>query len=229
MRRGAIAILPGLLIAAPAVAAERVWSIGSIERVRVEAPVEVRIVTGAGNGVRATASDAATLARLTVVANGDTLLIRQPRGAAPATADDRATVTVSTPRLAAVALYSAATVAVDAMRGDRIDLSVTEGGTLTIEQIDSPMLAATLVGDGAMTLAGRAGDVRLIANGHGVLHAAGLAVDRLAVQALDTAEVTATARFAASVNATGTSLVTVTSPSPCTVRRSGDAQVTCGR
>lgn len=226
MRRAAALLL--LLAALPAHAAERAWSIGSVERLRVEAPVEVRVVTGGGNGVTAAGEDRAALARLDITASAGTLVIRRAGGRLAAPDTTPIVVTVRTPRLEGVALYAAAPVTVAAMKGERVALSVTGGGTLSVTGIAATTLIATLAGEGTMTLAGRSGDARLIANGTGTIDAGALAADRLDVQALDTVTVTAAARSGARINAVGDAAVTVTGRAPCAVRKTRDATVTCG-
>ncbi|MEH3100404.1 GIN domain-containing protein [Sphingomonas adhaesiva] len=229
MRRLIAPALPALLLLPASVqAAERTWAIGSVERLRVEAPVEVRVVTGGGNGVTARGDDAKALATLDVTASGGTLVVRRPGGRLAAPDTTHMVVTVRTPRIEGAALYAAATVTIDGMKGDRVTLSVTGGGALAVERIAATDLVATLAGDGAMTLAGRSADTRLIANGSGTIDAAALVADRLDVQALDTVRVTAAARDSARVNAIGDAAVVVSGRPACTVRTTGPAQVSCG-
>ncbi len=227
MRRLIALALP-LLLPAPAQAAERVWAIGSVERLRVEAPVEVRVVTGGGNGVSARGDDAKALATLDVTVSGGTLVVRRPGGRLAAPDPTHMVVTVRTPRLEGAALYAAATVTVDAMKGDRVALSVTGGGQLAVARVAATELVATLAGDGAMALAGRSADTRLVANGDGTIDAAALIADRLDIQALDRVQVTAAARDGARINAIGDAAVTVSGRPACSVRRSGAARVSCG-
>lgn len=212
----------------PAAAAERHWSVGSVERVRVEAPATVRIVVGAGTGVRA-AADKALVDALEVTASGGTLVIRLPHAAArrDAIPAGGVTVTVATPRLSGVAVYAAATVTASAVRADRVMLANAGSGTLAIERIDAPELVATLAGEGSITLAGKAGTAKLVANGPGTLEARALAVDRLAVQANGDSVVHAAARFEAQVTAGQAAQVDVAGQARCTVRATQGASVRC--
>lgn len=223
-----VAALLSIALSAPAQAADRAWSIGSVERLRVEAPVAVRVVTGAGNGVTAQGDDARALAALDITASAGTLVVRRAGGRRAAPDMTHIVVTVRTPRLEGAALYAAAAVSIAGMAGERVQLSVTGGGTLAVERIAATALVATLAGDGAMTLAGRSGDARLVANGTGTMDAGALLADRLDVQALDKVRVVAAARDTARVNAIGEAVVTVNSRAPCTVRTLGAATVTCG-
>lgn len=92
VRRLIVALTLGEATPADA-AATRDWPTGNIERVRVEAPIAVRVVTGAGTGVRATGPDQAGIAGLEVATSGDTLTLRARRGMALP-----GTMTIATPR-----------------------------------------------------------------------------------------------------------------------------------
>lgn len=220
MRR--LIALAAALLAAPAPAEERRWPVGSIERVRIEAPVRVRIVTGGGNGVRATGADRATLDTLDLRSDGGTLTIRARRsGPVPAE------VVVSTPRLDTLALFAPATVTLDALRGGRATVSVSGAGDVTIARVEADTFVATLVGDGTITAAGRAGEVRLAGNGPGTLDAAHVAATRAVVQAAGDIVIRAAARSTAQVTAGPDAQVSIDGHPQCTVRAAKPANVQC--
>lgn len=210
------------LLATPAEAAERHWPIGSVERVRVEAPVAVRIVTGAGTGVRAT-GERAMLDTLDIRADGNTLTIRAPRAAALA-----GEVVVATPRVDTIALYAPATLRVDTMRGDTVAVSVAGAGAITVGRVDADSLAATLVGEGTITAAGHATTVRLTGNGPGTIDTARIAADRVTVQAQGDVIVRTAARSTAQVTAGPDAQVAVDGQPQCTIRAAKPANVRCG-
>lgn len=209
------------LLPAPAQAAERRWPIGSVERVRIEAPVTVRIVTSGGNGVRATAADRATLDALDLRVDGATLTIRGPR------AGGAVALVVNTPRLDTLALFAPATVSLDVLRGARATLSVAGEGIVTIARVDAERFFATLVGEGAITAAGRATEARLAGNGPGTIDAATLVADRTLVQAAGDLIVRAAARSTAQITAGPDAQVTITGHPQCTVRAAKPANVRC--
>lgn len=212
------------LLATPTVAdaAERRWPVGSVERVRIEAPVSVRIVTGGGNGVRATAADRTMLDALDLRADGATLTIRALRKGPIA-----AEVVVATPRLDTLAVFAPATVSLDTLRGTRATVSVSGAGDVTIAQVDADVFVATLVGDGAITVAGRAGEVRLAGNGPGTLDAARVIADRAHVQAAGDIVIHARARSTAQVTAGADAQVRVEGRPQCTIRAATPQNVTC--
>jgi hypothetical protein len=211
------------VLAAPAHAAERRWPVGSVERIRIEAPIDVRITTGAGTGVRATGPARAALDTLDVHVDGDTLTIRAPRASAPI-----GTLTIATPRVGSVALFAPSAVTIDTLRGDRASVSVAGAGTITIARVDADSFAATLVGEGAITAAGRAVEVRIIGNGPGTIDASNVVSERVAVQASGDVIVRAAARTAARITAGPDAQVSVAGRPQCAVRAAEPANIRCG-
>ncbi|MHC9419350.1 GIN domain-containing protein [Sphingomonas citri] len=226
MRRLILAAALPALAATSATAAERRWPVATVERLRVETPATVRVVVaapeGAGTGVAASAVDPAALDALKVEANGGSLVLRG--GAASA----GAVVTVVAPRLAGVAVYTAARVAVAAMRGERVELSAA-AGSIDVAAIEAAALSATLAGDATITLAGRAPDAMLVANGTGTIDARALATQRLTVRGAGDSIVRAAASQRATVVAIQNAQVSVAGRPRCDQRAVAPATVTCGR
>lgn len=220
------------LVAGGAGADERRFDVVSFERVRVEAAVRVRVTTAASPRAIAT-GDTDVVKRIVVEPRGTTLIVRVASGAAspglvPQTGE-MPVVTLSTTRLAGAIVVAPAAVSIDSVKGERVDLSVTNGGTLQVEGVDASELSAVLAGEGSMTLAGRARRARLVSNGPGMLDASALASDELRVAFDGDGLATASARYAADVAARGTGRVDVTGSALCTVRAAASAQVRCGR
>lgn len=229
--------LIALAIAATASAAaaeeQRSWPIASFDRLRIEGPVDVAVTTGSPSA-RAVAADRATAARLSVMREGNVLVVRLA-GAAPVglgTGDGAvavARVTLAVPRLSAVRHQGTGRASVARLLGERVDVATTGGGTLAVDAVETRQLAATLVGGGRMTLAGRAARARLTLNGEGALDAAALMTDEAAVSLVGSGELSAAARYAAQVAAgPAAGRVTVTGGARCTVRAIGEAKVRCG-
>lgn len=217
-----------MTLAAPATAADRRWSIPGFDRLRVEAPVEVRVTTGGGASARASSDDAALLARLELRVDGGMLVVRLPGSAMRPVPGPLGIVTLTTPRLAAVTVFGAAPVTVAGLRGDRVDLTVNGPGAIRATGIATTKLTATLIGDGAIALSGRAADARLTANGKGTTDASALTVDQLKVQATEGATTQAAARYDAHIIAARGATVSIAGKPRCTVRATKDAPVTCG-
>lgn len=209
------------LLSHPAQAAERRWPVGSVERLRVEVPVTVHVTTGGGNGVRATAANRATLDALDLRVDGATLTIRAPRGS------PTAELFIATPRLDTLALFAPASVTVDTLRGGRAGVSVSGAGDVTIARVDADTFTATLVGEGTITAAGRAAEVRLAGNGPGTIDTTRLSADRVAVQAAGDIIVRTAARSTAQVTAGPDAQVVIAGRPQCTIRATKRDTVRC--
>jgi hypothetical protein len=223
--------IPALLLAAApfrADAADRTIGLNSFDRVRIEAPVEVRVVTGASPGATVTGDDESVDVRQT----GTTIIVarrggswqerpRMPRA-------DATVVTLSTPSLAGATLIGGGRLAIDRMKAARIELSVSGGGAMTVGSIDTERLGAGLAGNGTITMSGgRAGIVRLLSNGSGTIDAATLVANELTVAQDGPGEVRAQARYTAAITNTGAGRVTVSGQPRC-VLRAVAGPVACG-
>lgn len=220
-----------LLVAAPAQAAERVWNIASFERVRVDGPFEVRIATGTSPRARASAPDPALLDRLRLNVESGTLSLRLDRGTGDRAghgSDAVPVFTLSTTALRGVTLLSGAKVSVTRMTGARVDLGVTGTGELSVGEANADQVNATVIGSGAIHIAGRAGKARLVTNGPGLIDAAALSAGELFVSMDGTGETRAAARYAAEIASTGSGRVSVSGNPKCTVRAAAGGPVTCG-
>ncbi|WP_217431028.1 GIN domain-containing protein, partial [Sphingomonas bacterium] len=107
-----------LLLPAAATGATRERSVGSFDRLRVAGPFEVRIETGRPASARMEADDA-SVDRIEVTVEGDTLVVRMGNGGWGETPAGRAAappvVTLSTPALRSIAVSAGAHV----VAGDR--------------------------------------------------------------------------------------------------------------
>lgn len=226
-----LALLVALIAAPPAWAADRTVTVGSFEKVRVDGPFEVRIVTGASPGVKLT-GDRDLIERIAVQANGGTLTVRLGSGgwgerftsanAAPPV------ITLSTPRLTNLAISAGARATANRFAGQQVAVSVHGAGSLAIEKVEADQFTASLLGSGALTVSGRANRARLISDGTPTIDATNLMVKDLDVQLSGLGEITATARQTAEVTSSGLGKVTVRGPATCTVRAASGGPVVCG-
>lgn len=227
-----LAPLALLLVAAPAAAADRVFSVGSFERVRIDGPFEVRIVTGGSPNAKAS-GDRQMLERLTIAVNGSVLTVRMGNsgwGEMPqARPSGPPVITLSTPRLTSLAISAGARASVTRMATQRIDLSVIGAGTLTLDRADADELRASLMGSGTVTIGGRANRATLLTDGPGTIDASTMTVNDLTVQMAGAGETKAAARYTAQVTTTGLGRVTVTGGAKCVVRAVAGGPVTCGK
>ncbi|WP_019515450.1 GIN domain-containing protein [Sphingomonas sp. Mn802worker] len=223
--------LLSLLVATPAGAADRVWNIGSFDRIRVDGPFEVQVTIGASPRATASAPDAALLERLRLSNEGGTLSLRLDRGTgdrAGRGADAAPVFTLSTVGLRGVSLLSGAKVSVTQMKGERVDLSVTGTGSMSVDDIVAEQVNASVIGSGALRLAGRASKVRLLTNGPGSIDAAALSAADLFVSMDGAGETRAAARYSAQITSNGMGRITVSGNPKCVVRAAAGGPVACG-
>jgi hypothetical protein len=222
-----------LLALAPAHAAERNYSIGSFDRIRVEGPFDVRLATNASPGASAEGDPKATQ-NLDIRVEGTTLIVRaglsgwgeQARaGAAGATVISVSTATI---RRATVIGGGRLTIA-GPLRGQRIDLSLTGSGSLAVSGIEADQLFVTLLGSGNIALAGKAAKANLNTSGPGTIAAAPLAAGDLVLRLDGNGETHATALYTADVTTTGIGAATVYGKPACTVKAVAGGPVSCGQ
>lgn len=230
MRR-LLLLLIVIALPAGAPAAERRLFLSSFSRLRVEGGVAVTVTGGASPGGSVAGDDDAPDA-VEVRQNGETVTVRRPlsraSGAPPANGGQPIAVTLSTPALTGVAVVGAGAVTATGMKGDRIDLSVAGTGALSVTDAEATELVATSIGDGRITVAGRATRARLVGNGSGSIKADGLDAGELFVRLDGPGEATARARYTAAITNVGLGRVTVAGNAKCTVQSVAGGPVICG-
>ncbi len=215
-------LAPLLLLTAAAPADERSFMVGSFERLRVDGPFEVEVVTGSP---RATASGArGTLDQVAVQVNGDTMVVSAGPlswASAKSAAAPLPKVRVSVLALRGVMLTGGARVRVAQMRGGRIDLVLTGSGSLDVAAIKADDLNASLTGTGAMTLAGTTARVMLRNSGAGSIDAAGLTAGDARLTSDSSGPVRVNVRYTAQAMAMGSGEIAISGKPECTLRGSG--------
>lgn len=227
-RLSAIALL---LLPVSAGAAERTYSIGSFERVRVEGPFEVRLTTGQSPRARAE-GPTRSIEGLDIRVEGTTLIVRagiNGWGEQPVAGNQGAPViSVSTGAIRdAIVLGGGRLSIAGPLKGQRIELSVTGSGAIDAGAIQADLFNAAVYGSGTMKLGGRGAKVRLVANGTGGIDATALSAGDLTLSLDGPGQMQATARSTANVTSTGIGTVTVYGKPACTVKAVGP--VSCGK
>lgn len=222
-----------ILASAPAHAAQRTYSIGSFDRIRVEGPFDVRLSTSASPGASAEGDPKATQ-DLDIRVEGTTLIVRagmggwgeQPRGATA----EATVITVSTGMIRRAAVIGGGRLTIAGpLRGQRIDLSLTGSGSLAVSGIQADQLFVTLLGSGDIALAGKAAKVNLNTSGPGTISAAPLAAGDLTLYLDGNGETRATALYTANVTTTGIGAATVYGKPACTVKAVAGGPISCGQ
>lgn len=219
-------LAPLLLVAAAAPEDERRFMATSFDRLRVDGPFEVEVVSGTPAAV-ATGSRAA-LDQVQVRVDSGVMVVSSGvpswdarKGGNIATAKVR----ISVPSLRAVTANGSARVHVGAMRGARVDLSLNGSGSLDIASVGADDLSVSLSGTGTMTIAGRARRARLRGYGTGSIDAAGVTADEVTVINESAGPIRIAARTTARATALGSGAIEIGGTPECHVAGSGP--VTC--
>lgn len=225
-------LIAALLLATPAVAAERNYSVSSFERIRVDGPFRVVLTTGRPPGATAE-GDPQVTDTIDIRVEGSTLIVRAGTGGwgeQPARGRGGLVIRVSTGMIRGATLIGGGDLRiVGRLSGQRIDLALTGSGSLRADGLDADQLFASAIGAGSMTLGGRAAKARLATSGPVQLNAGGLVANDLTVRADGDGDLVAQARYTAAVSSAGVGSVTVYGKPACTVQGTPGGPVSCGK
>jgi hypothetical protein len=211
-----------LLIAASA--PERSFIVGSFERLRVDGPFDVTVVTGSPNA--SASGDARALDQVSVRVDGTTLFVSagalgggQPRAVAPR-------ITVSVPALRSVLVNGGGRVKIAEMRGARVDMMLNGAGSLDVGAVDADEASVSLTGTGAVTVGGKAMKARISAYGAGSIDAGGFTANDAMVISQSSGDMRVGVRYTAQIIAAGAGGIGIVGAPECRV--SGPGPVDCG-
>lgn len=216
-----------MLTAAPAAAANRGYTITSFDAIRVDAPVEVIVTTGAGASARVE-GDQKLLDRLKVNVSGRMLSVTMERAKPGEKGGGRATLRLSTGELHRVVLTGGGSISISRMKGLKGDIVLGGNGDVEVAVVDLDQLNLALAGGGRATLTGRAGVANIRVNGPGAVAAEGLRARQAVVANDGPGSIAVTAEVAAKVTASGSGDISVTGKAACTVDNRGTGRIACG-
>ncbi|EZP69746.1 putative uncharacterized protein precursor [Sphingomonas paucimobilis] len=216
-----------LLLSHPAAAATRGYTITSFSAIRVDAPVEVIVTTGAGASARIE-GDQSLIERLRIDVSGRLLTVSLDRSPSGDKGGGRATLRLSTGDLSRIVLTGGGSVSVSRIRGGRGDIILGGNGDISVAAIDVDQLNLGLTGAGRVTLAGRAGMATVRVNGPGAVAAEELHVRQATVGNDGPGNIALTADVTAKVTASGSGDVTVLGKAACQVENRGTGRISCG-
>jgi hypothetical protein len=219
------------LAAAPAAGETRRLAVGDFDRVIVEGPYEVHLVTGRASAASATGRRE-SLDRLSVDVQGMTLRIRRSRNAwagTPGADPGIVAVELSTRALRSARLIGPARFAVEGVRGLRVEFSVEGSGTLTARGVDADHLALALLGSGRLDIAGATRNLAGNFQGTGDVDAAALAASAATISNTSGGAVTLTVNGPATIANQGLGTIRVGGRPVCTISGVGGERVLCAR
>ncbi|MBA3730035.1 MAG: DUF2807 domain-containing protein [Sphingomonas sp.] len=217
-----------LLAAAPSAAAERSYTLNSFDRIRVEGPYAVNLVTNRAPFARASGS-ARAIEGVSLRVEGRTLYVRMDRSAWGGNSDKPAgavTISLGTYGLAQASLSGAGSLAIDRVRGLSFSLIVSGSGSVAIADVELDELRVSVAGSGQVKLAGRAKQFTALVRGVGGVDSVGLAVKDATLSAHGPATIRASASNSAKINASGTATIALEGGAACTLKVNGSADVT---
>ncbi len=226
-----IAVAALLLLAVPALAAERGYSVTGFDRVRIDGPYKVTLVTGKSPGARAYGS-AAAIEALSVETQGRMLIVRRNRQAWGGDASRPAgpiELKLTGFSLRAASVNGAGSLAIDKLRGQTLELIVAGSGTMTVGAVETDRLTGGVVGGGRLQVAGTAATASLAVRGTGAIDARELLVKNLKVAADGPGDIAVAASGTADVVSSGAGNIVVTGKAACTVKATGSGEVVCGK
>jgi len=227
MKAAALAAM--LLLAAPAGAATRNYSVTSFDRIRVDGPYQVSLKTNVAPFARAS-GDQGALDAVSIKVEGRTLIVRaDPAGSwggYPGEQRGPVTIELGTPDLASALVNGAGALAIDRVKALKFDFSVQGSGMLRIDQADIDQLRALLDGAASARLGGRAASINASIRGTSTFDAQALAVKDAVIAAEGPTVVRATVSNSVKIDARGLTSVAITGGPACTVKTQGSATVT---
>lgn len=215
--------------APPAAAAERRYSVTDFDRVQIDGPYQVTLMTGLTSAARAEGSQEA-LERISVDVQGGTLRVRRNRsawGGYPGEGPGPVRIALTTRDLRTAAVVGSGTLEIDRARGLRVDLSVSGSGRLNVANVDADNLVVGLLGGGRISLAGRARQLKATIQGSGDLAASGLSADDAQINADTAGNVAVAVARTVKVTATGPGDVEILGTPSCNVEAKGSGSVRC--
>ena len=226
MRTAALAAL--LLIAAPAGAADRSYTVTSFDRVRVDGPYQVTLKTDVSPFARANGSQAA-LDSVFIKVEGRTLIVRASQssgwGGYPGEARGPVTIEVGTPELKTASINGAGALLIDKVKGLSFNVTIEGSGVLRIDAADVDQLRLGLAGAASSRIAGRAGMLNATVRGTSTLDADALRTKDAVIAAEGPALVRANVSGTAKVNAVGLASVALSGMPACESKAQGSANV----
>jgi len=216
-----------IAIGAPVGAETRNFGITSFEKVRVDGPFRVHLVTGVAPFATAT-GPAAALDRVAIEVRGNTLVVHNNLdswGGYPGRDAGPVEVSLGTHDLSAAWLNGSGMLSIDRIRGLSFDLSVQGSGAGDIGHAAVDQLNISVVGTASARLAGQADKMTAVIRGISNLDASGLAAKDATLGADGAATISARISNSVTIDATGPATVRLTGGPSCTLRVAGSASV----
>jgi hypothetical protein len=212
------------LVAAPAEAATRNFTVTSFDRIRVDGPYRVKLTTGVAPFASAS-GPAGALDSLSLEVEGRTLIVRRKTARVGAAALAPVSISAGTHELAAAWLNGSGGLAIDSVKGQAFQLSVTGSGAAEVGKLSVDRLRVSVTGSAAAALGGTAQTGTYSMSGPASLRGAGLSTKSAVISAEGPATIHLTVTDSVKVDAKGLAVVKLSGSPACTVRPTSSAEV----
>jgi hypothetical protein len=220
--------LAALLLASPALGAERNYSVTSFDRIRVDGPYQVTLRTNVSPFAKASGAQA-SIDGLSIKVEGRTLIVRANPSAGwggyPGEARGPVTIALGTHDLSAAWINGAGALFVDRVKGLKFDLAIQGSGVARIDSANVDDLRIGLSGAASSRIAGKALKMTATVRGTSTLDAESLAVKDAVIGAEGPSTIRAAISGSAKVDALGLASVALAGTPSCTVKAQGSATV----
>ncbi|RST29626.1 hypothetical protein HMF7854_01375 [Sphingomonas ginkgonis] len=222
-----LVVLAATLAAAPAAAAVRSFTVTGFDRVRIDGPYRVSLVTGVSPFARASGNSAA-LDGVTVEVQGTTLYVRpnpSAYGGYPGEYRGPVEISVGTHDLGQLWINGSGSADVQRVGGLKFNLSVQGSGSASIAAADVDQLVVGIAGTASARMGGKARSANIYVRGTSSFDGRGLATTDSRVVAEGPATVALQVVNSAKVNALGASVVSLSGHPACELHVEGSATV----
>jgi Putative auto-transporter adhesin, head GIN domain len=219
-----------LVAATSAQAAERRYTVTDFDKIQLDGPFQVSLVTGKPPTARATGAQRA-LDLVSLDMQGRTLRIRRDRSASggyPGESVGPLKIELSTHGLRTGIVSGSGSLSIDKAKAMRFEAALSGSGSLRIDSIEADTLFVTMLGSGKVQLGGKAKDLRATVQGTGDLDAGALTAVDAQITSETSGSIQAAVSRTAKVTALGTGDVDVTGSADCTIKALGSGRVACG-
>lgn len=225
----------------------RPMNVAEFDRVELKGPDRVIVRVGGAQSVAA-AGDAAVLDTLEAAVEGGKLVIRRKgRGVNIFGDADRATVTVTVPRLAGAAVGGSGEMNVDRVNGGdfeaaiggsgdlrigevrarKLEAAIGGSGDIRLDRVDADSVEMAIGGSGSVNAAGRARSVAASVAGSGDVLASRLEAETAEVSIAGSGTANVHARTAAEIAIVGSGDAVISGTARCKVSKVGSGEARC--
>jgi hypothetical protein len=220
------------LLATPAGAATRNYSVTFFDKIRVEGPVSVMLRAASSTSAKAE-GDQRAIDKLRIEVRGTTLVVGVDNsnwsGTTLGPDTGRVKVTVTGSGLASASVEGSGDLAIDKMKAGNAIVTLSGSGSIAVASLVADKLFVTVAGSGSAAVAGQAKETKLSTVGTARINAGQLTVMDAEVNVSGAGSIDLVATRSAKVSAVGSGSIHVGGDPACTVSNMGSGEAYCGK